>query len=134
MNATPLRILIVDDCADTAQTFKFLLESEGHEARIASDGPAAIAAASLQKLDAVLLDVTLPGMSGIDVAKEFRRDPEQAGCVLVAVSGHDKENLPSPSPFNQHFVKPVDVASLLDYLSEIEARRTPPFRTTTAVA
>ncbi len=63
----------------------------------------------------------LPGMSGIEVAAELRRDPEQSGCVLVAVSGHGKESLPSPSPFDQHFVKPVDPASLLDYLSEVEA-------------
>ena len=134
MNAAPLRILIVDDFADNARMLKVLLKNEGHEARIASDGPEAIAAANLQKPQVVLLDLTLPGMSGIDVVAELRRDPEQSGCVSVAVSGHGKEYLPSPSPFDQHFVKPVDPASLLDYLSEVEARRTPPSRTTMAVA
>jgi CheY-like chemotaxis protein len=134
MNATPLRILIVDDFADNALMLKTLLKTEGHEARIASDGPEAIAAANLQKPHVVLLDLTLPSMSGIDVAAALRRDPEQSGCVLVAISGHAKESVPSPSPFDEHFVKPVDPASLLDYLSEVEARRTPPSRTTMAVA
>ncbi len=40
MNAAPLRILIVDDFADNARMLKVLLKNEGHEARIASDGPA----------------------------------------------------------------------------------------------
>jgi len=134
MNAAPLRILIVDDYADNARMLKALLKNEGHEARIAFDGPAALAAASLQKPDVVLLDLSMPGMSGIDVAAEIRRDPQQAGCLLVAISGYDKESLPSPSPFDRHFLKPVEPASLLDYLFEIKARRTTPFPSRTAVA
>ena len=51
MNATPLRILIVDDHADNARMLKVLLKKEGHEAGIVFDGPAAIAAANLQKPD-----------------------------------------------------------------------------------
>ena len=70
MNAAPLRILIVDDFADNARMLKVLLKNEGHEARIASDGPEAIAAANLQKPHVVLLDLTLPGMSGIEVAAD----------------------------------------------------------------
>ena len=48
MNATPLRILIVDDHADNARMLKVLLKKEGHEAGIVFDGPAAIAAANLR--------------------------------------------------------------------------------------
>src|SRR5437867_1862341 len=103
MNATPLRILIVDDYVDNARMLKTLVKHQGHDVRITFDGPTAIAAASLQKPDVVLLDLTLPGMSGIDVAAELRRNPEQAGCVLVAISGHGKESVPSPSPFDRHF-------------------------------
>jgi CheY-like chemotaxis protein len=134
MNATPLRVLIVDDFVDNARMLKVLLKREGHEARTAADGREAIAAANLQKPHVVLLDLTLPGMSGIDVAAELRRDPEQSGCVLVAISGHGRESLPSPSPFDQHFMKPVDPALLLHYLSGVEARQMPPSGTTVAVA
>jgi CheY-like chemotaxis protein len=126
MNATPLRILIVDDHADNARMLKVLLKKEGHEAGIVHDGPAAIAAANLQKPDVVLLDLSLPGMSGIEVAAELRRDPERSRCVLVAVTGYGKDSLPSPSPFDGYFVKPLDFASLLAYLSEIRATQKPP--------
>jgi two-component system, sensor histidine kinase len=125
MNVTPLRILIVDDYVDNARMLKTLVKHGGHDACITFDGPTAIAAASLQKPDVVLLDLNLPGMSGIDVAAELRRNPEQAGCVLVAISGHDKESVPSPSPFDRHFIKPVDIVALLDYLSEIQAGQKP---------
>src|SRR5262245_35976420 len=125
MNATPLRILIVDDHADNARMLKVLLKKEGHEAGIVFDGPAAIAAANLQKPDVVLLDLSLPGMSGIDVAAELRRDPERSRCVLVAITGHGKDSLPSPSPFDGYFVKPLDIDSLLAYLFEIQGRQKP---------
>jgi two-component system, sensor histidine kinase len=126
MTATPLRILIVDDHADNARMLKVLLQKEGHEARIVFDGPAAIAAATFQKPDVVLLDLSLPGMSGIEVAAELRRDPERSRCVLVAVTGYGKDSLPSPSPFDGYFVKPLDFASLLAYLCEIRAGQEPP--------
>ena len=126
MNATPLRILIVDDHADNARMLKVLLKKEGHEAGIVFDGPAAIAAANLQKPDVVLLDLSLPGMSGIEVAAELRRDPERSRCVLVAITGHGKDRLPSPSPFDGYFAKPLDFVSLIAYLSEIPARQEPP--------
>ena len=123
MNATPLRILIVDDHADNARMLKVLLRHEGHEAAMVFDGPAAIAAARLQKPDVVLLDLSLPGMSGIDVATELRRDPERSRCVLVAITGHGADRLPSPSPFDGYFAKPLDFVSLIAYLSEVSARR-----------
>jgi CheY-like chemotaxis protein len=126
MNGTQLRILIVDDHADTARMLKVLLQKEGHEAGIVLDGPAAIEAANHQKPDVALLDLSLPGMSGIEVATELRRDPERSRCVLVAITGHGEDSLPSPSPFDRYFAKPLDIVSLLAYLREIRARQKPP--------
>jgi CheY-like chemotaxis protein len=121
MNAKPLRILIVDDHADSARMLALVLKMEGHEAKVVFDGPTAIAAANVQKPDVVLLDISLPGMSGIEVAAELRRNPEQAQCVLVALTGHSIESLPSPSPFDRYFEKPVGIDSLRAYFSEIQA-------------
>jgi CheY-like chemotaxis protein len=126
MNATPLRVLIVDDYVDNARMLKVLLKKEGYEAGIVFDGPAAIATANLQKPDVVLIDIALPGMSGIEVAAELRRDPDRARCVLVAITGHGKDSLPSPSPFDGYFAKPLEIDSLLAYLSGIRARQQPP--------
>ena len=127
MTTTPLRILVVDDNADAARMLQVLLRCEGHEARIAFDGPSAIEAAKLTLPDAVFLDLSLPGMSGVEAAAELRCLPELSACRLVAVTGHGEERLPSPSPFDHHFQKPVDHAALLGYLARIEAARTPSF-------
>ena len=126
MNATPLRVLIVDDHPDNARMLRVLLKMEGHDTSIVHDGPAAIAAAHLHQPDVVLLDLALPGMSGIEVAAELRRDPERSGCVLVAMTGHGKDSLPSPSPFDRYFAKPLATGSLLAYLSEVRRRQKPP--------
>jgi two-component system, sensor histidine kinase len=125
MQATPLRILIVDDHADNARMLKVLLQLSGHQAAVVFDGPAAIAAANRQQPDVVLLDVGLPGMSGIDVAAALRSDPGRSPGVLVAITGHGPETLPSPSPFDRCFTKPVNPASLLAYLGEICATQKP---------
>ena len=58
---------------------------------------------------------------------------ELAACRLVAVSGYGEESLPYPSPFDHHFQKPVNLAALLEYLSGLRARQTPP-RLSMAVA
>ena len=127
MTTPPLRILVVDDNADAARMLKVLLRCEGHEARIAFDGPSAIEAAKLTLPDVVFLDLTLPGMSGVEVAAKLRGLPELSACRLVAVTGYGEERLPSPSPFDHHFQKPVDYVALLGYLAGIEAARTPSF-------
>jgi CheY-like chemotaxis protein len=125
MTTQPLQILVVDDNTDSARMLKVLLRCEGHEASAAFDGPSAIEAAKLTLPDVVFLDLTLPGMSGIEVAATLRCLPELSACRLVAVTGYGEERLPSPSPFDHHFQKPVDHAALLGYLAGIEAARTP---------
>jgi CheY-like chemotaxis protein len=132
MSNRRLRILIVDDYADAARMLRVLLKGWGHDARVEFDGPAAIAAAGAFQPDVVLLDLTLPGMGGVEVAQALRRLPELPGCRIVAVTGHGEEVLPSPSPFDRHLQKPVPHDALLAYLAEIQDRRAPPL--TAAVA
>jgi CheY-like chemotaxis protein len=134
VTTTPLRILVVDDHADSARMLKVVLRCAGHEARIALDGPAAMAAAKLHRPDVVLLDLTLPGMSGVEVAAALRCLPELSACRLVAVTGHGEGHLPYPSPFDRHFLKPVDTDALLGYLSRLHARAEPSPGPTPAVA
>jgi Response regulator receiver domain len=100
MKTQPLRLLIVEDNVDTARMIKVLLKQEGYEARTAFDGPEAIEIARLFRPHAVLLDLTLPGMSGSEVAGELRNLPELSGCVLIAISGWDAAML---APFDYHF-------------------------------
>ena len=117
MSPTPLRVLIVDDQADSAKMLRALLKLKGFAARVELDGEAALAAAPEFLPQVALLDLTLPGMSGLELAAALRLLPETAGCTLVAVTGHGEDTLPSPSPFDRHFLKPLDLDALTDYLN-----------------
>ena len=88
------------------------------------DGPSAIEAVTRQQPDVVLLDLCLPGMSGIEVAaRASLRSRAIAGRPRRSHRPWQPDMLPSPSPFDRYFAKPVDFASLLAYLSEIGARQ-----------
>lgn len=96
---------------------RVLLKRSGYETKVEHDGPAALIAAKEFHPKVVLLDQTLVGMSGFEVATELRAIPEFQGCAIIAVSGHGKDSLPSPSPFDGHFQKPIDHDALFTYLS-----------------
>jgi CheY-like chemotaxis protein len=112
------RVLIVDDHADTARMMKLLLERQGYEVSIAQDGPGAIAAAKSLRPGVILLDLTLPGMSGLEVAEELRRADGLAETVLISVSGLAPDRLPELSPFDTHLSKPLDPDRLFRLLKE----------------
>jgi CheY-like chemotaxis protein len=111
------RILIVDDNSDAAESLAALLEILGHEATIVHDGPAAIAAATDHPPDLVLLDLGLPGMDGVEVARRMRQMPELRSTRLVACTGYGSGNDSDAATiydagFEQRLVKPVTVADL----------------------
>jgi CheY-like chemotaxis protein len=111
----PLRVLVVDDCRDTAESLQILLEAWGHEARAAHDGPSALRLASEFGPDAVLLDIGLPQMDGWEVARQMRKLPEGRGMFLVALTGfgYDRHRDRSlVAGCDQHLVKPVHPAEL----------------------
>jgi PAS domain S-box-containing protein len=115
------RILVVDDNSDAAQALKLLLESDGHEVRVASDGDAGLALARQYRPDAALLDIGLPNMDGYELARRMRADPALGETLLVAVTGygqmHDRARA-SASGFNHHLVKPVEFSALQRLLQE----------------
>jgi PAS domain S-box-containing protein len=106
-----LRVLVVDDSRDLAQSIKILLELSGHDVRMAHDGPAALEAYRSYKPDVVLLDVGLPGMSGYEVASRLRTERETDATMVVAVSGYGQEEdklRALEAGFDLHMTKPVD--------------------------
>jgi PAS domain S-box-containing protein len=109
------RILVVDDNRDAAQALRLLLESEGHEVRVACDGPGGLTLAHEYQPDVALLDIGLPQMDGYELARRMRQDASLAGTLLVAVTGygqmHDRARA-SASGFNHHLVKPVEFSAL----------------------
>ena len=116
---TGLRILVVEDQADTAATLALVLRREGHEVQVAPDGPAAVGAVRIEPPDVILLDIGLPSMSGWEVAKWVTEQPAEKRPLLVAVTGHGQEEdcrRSEEAGIDLHLVKPVDPADLLRLL------------------
>ena len=121
-----LRILIVDDNRDSAESMSMLLQLMGNEVRTAHDGEEAVEAARDFRPDAVALDIGLPKMNGYDTAKEMRRQPWGRELVLIAVTGwgqeQDKQSA-KDAGFDHHMVKPVDAVTLMRVVSRFVAKR-----------
>ena len=117
MNSPALRILVVDDSADTARMMAVLLKAQGHTARTALDGPEALQIVQDLRPDVVLLDLGLPGLSGVEVAQTLRRTDGFQTLTIVALSGYAPD--PSPGLFDAHFTKPVDHDALHAFLTAL---------------
>ncbi|MBP1636553.1 MAG: arcB 2, partial [Acidobacteria bacterium] len=119
---TQLKVLVVDDNADAVQMLATVLEYAGHDVRKALDGRNAVSTALSYRPDVVLLDLGLPGMSGLDVARELRRHAETAGARLVAVTGwgqaEDRERTRAAG-FDHHLTKPANPEELWELLRRI---------------
>lgn len=122
----PLRVLVVDDNADTVLSFSILLRASGHDVFTACDGPSAVQAASNYRPDAVLLDIGLPGLNGYEVAKRIRQQPEGADIVLIALTGYGQDTdreLSAQAGFNYHLVKPARLDKVKEILTATAVRR-----------
>ena len=109
------RILVVDDNRDSAMVLSKLLRYGGHDVQAVHSGSAALEAARAFTPDVVLLDIGLPDMDGLEVARRLRRDLGLTETLLVAVTGygHDEDRRKSEDAgFNAHLVKPVDLGAL----------------------
>ena len=80
-------ILIVEDDGDLLEVLKFVLEDEGYRVSTAEGGAEALSAASSQEFSLILLDVSMPLISGIDVAKRLRADSRTANVRLALHTG-----------------------------------------------
>jgi signal transduction histidine kinase/CheY-like chemotaxis protein len=122
----PARILVVDDLAASAETLMTLLEMEGFDVRVASEGMAALKIAVDFRPDVVLLDIGLPGMNGFEVAHRLRTQPESSEALLIALTGYGEPESRSRSAqagFDFHMVKPADVTLLLSMLADPQRAR-----------
>ncbi len=117
-----LRILVVDDSVDTAESLAMLLQACGHDVRIAHDGPTAQEVVLDYRPDVVLLDIGLPGLDGYEVAKRVRHQPALSSVVLVAMTGYGQESDRQRSHeagFDHHLSKPADFGKLQEILGTI---------------
>ncbi len=109
------RILIVDDNQDAARGLSMLLSSQGHVCELAFDASSALIIAPQFRPDTFLLDLGMPGMSGLDLAARLRKTPDFQQSLLVAVTGwgqpEDRAQCLAAG-FDRHLVKPVGLEEL----------------------
>lgn len=81
-----LRILIADDEPAIATSLEYLLNKSGYETEVASDGEVALALAGTFKPDLIVLDLMLPRLSGLEVCRALRADPQQRHVKILMLS------------------------------------------------
>jgi PAS domain S-box-containing protein len=110
-----LRVLVVDDNVDSADSMAMLLSLDGYEVRTAFDGPGALAEALEFHPQVILLDIGLPGMDGYEVARRIRELPGVRDTLMIAITGYGQDDDRARSRaagFDHHLVKPVDPDTL----------------------
>jgi CheY-like chemotaxis protein len=118
-----LRVLVVEDNVDTADSLSLLLRLYGHDVQVARSGPAALELAAACRPDVVLLDIGLPGIDGYQVAKRLRELPGFKDVMMCALTGYtpseaDRERQ-QETGFNHYYVKPVDVTKLRELFKTV---------------
>jgi PAS domain S-box-containing protein len=125
-NTTALRVLIVDDNKDAAQSLAMLVEASQHTTCLAYDGLEALEAVQKFAPQVVFLDIGLPKITGYEVAKRLRAMKIEP-ITLVALTGYgqpkDRE-LALEAGFDHHLVKPIDFTLAEDILSEASRQLT----------
>jgi two-component system CheB/CheR fusion protein len=119
-----LRILVVDDYRDAAESLALMLQTKGYEVITAECGEQAIEQAVDFRPQVVLLDIGLPDMDGYEVAKRLRQLPETHDAVLIALTGYgqpEDQERSKAAGFGHHLLKPVDPVALSALLELKEA-------------
>jgi PAS domain S-box-containing protein len=121
-HAPALRVLVVDDNRDAAETLSALLAIMGHTAPVAADGRQALRMIEGFRPQVVFLDIGMPGMSGYEVAQSVRSDPQFDDVRLVALTGWGGEADRARSReagFDEHLTKPATVAAIESVLARV---------------
>jgi PAS domain S-box-containing protein len=123
VRASGHRLLVVDDNRDAAVSLAMLLQLQGHEVKVAHDGPAALALAASYRPHVVFLDLGMPGMDGYEVAQRIRRQPGQENVVLAALTGwgqQEDRRRTAEAGFNHHLVKPPEPKAVEGLLADLK--------------
>lgn len=120
-----LRILIVDDNRDSADSLALMLEMMGNETCTAYDGEEAVAGADEFRPDVILLDIGMPKLNGYEVCRRIRELEPGREIVIVAQTGWGQEEdrrRTEDAGFDHHLVKPVDPQALMTLLRSLSCR------------
>ena len=114
------KVLIVEDYEDSRLILKLLIQSFGYEALVAANGEEAVKVATEETPDIILMDISLPVMSGLKATKVIRDTPEISDIPIIAITAHgvvvDKEAIKSGC--NEVINKPLDYDNFLPILKK----------------
>jgi PAS domain S-box-containing protein len=130
-SARKLRVLVVDDNRQSAESLAVLIRHWGHHPCLAFDGDEALEAADRHLPELILLDIGLPKLDGYQVAARLRERPEAADLVIVAMTGYgqdDDRRRALDAGFDIHLVKPVEPKFLRNLLADPGQVRRPAAR------
>jgi CheY-like chemotaxis protein len=119
----PVKILVVDDNGDAAESLGMLLRTVGADVQVARSGPEALDVYEASRPRIVLLDIGMPGMDGYEVARRLRASRYEPRPSIVALTGwgqdEDKRRV-REAGFDHHLVKPADLAALRTLIASLE--------------
>jgi signal transduction histidine kinase len=115
-----MRIVVVDDNEDARELVAQMLSSAGHAVHLAHDGPSGLETILEHRPDAALIDIGLPGMTGLDVVRALRHRCPDLRTRLVAFTGYcgaDSVARAAEAGFHDHLIKPVTLDAMLRCLT-----------------
>jgi PAS domain S-box-containing protein len=118
----PLRVVVVDDNADAAESLGMVLSLAGHDVRTVTSASQAVAVAREHRPDAMFIDIRMPGLSGYQLAERLRQAVELRDTVLIATTGFGQEEartLGGQAGFAHYLVKPIDSETVEQLLASI---------------
>jgi hypothetical protein len=130
--ASPLRVLLAEDNPVNQRLAIKLLERWGHQVALASTGQQAVDAWRREAFDVILMDIQMPGMSGLEATEIIRReetdaDPHAPGIPIIALTAHalkEDEARFAEAGMDGYLPKPLDAARMKELLEALAARRT----------
>lgn len=118
-----LRVLVVDDNRDAANSLHTILRAWGYDCRVAYDGPAGLEAARVYIPDCLILDINMPKMDGLSVARQVRQQAGLERARLIALTAYSdalhSERI-RDAGFDFHLVKPADLTELQRILGMLD--------------
>lgn len=110
-----LRVLVVDDDRDVADAIGFFVRLLGHEVTVETDSAQAVEVALAVTPHVVFLDIGMPNMDGLEVARRMKAEPRLAGTVLIAASGYTGDDVQCQARdagFDDYWPKPFDMGQI----------------------
>jgi DNA-binding response OmpR family regulator len=124
-----MRILLVDDDINLTELLKLVFESRGFGVTIADSGEETLEILQNELPEAILLDLMMPGISGLEVCKRIRSDPRTSNIpviVLTAKTGPESRTELMEAGATDYLVKPIMPNDLINRIQEIVTRSTSP--------